>query len=114
MRCMFSMVCWRLLGRNWEKSLESFPPCESQSPLLTDFTPPTPFLSKSGFKLVCNVNIVYGNLKSENSQDYAQKPQRNCTLWNSASGAIGVLYKGSRRKHFLEKFSFVQIPIFLF
>jgi hypothetical protein len=29
-------------------------------------------LSKSGFKLVCNVNIVYGNLKSENSQDYAQ------------------------------------------
>jgi hypothetical protein len=30
-------------------------------------------------KLVCNVNIVYGNLKSEDSQDYAQKsnPQRN-------------------------------------
>ncbi len=27
------------------------------------------------FKLVCNVNIVYGYLKSENSQDYAQKPQ---------------------------------------
>jgi hypothetical protein len=26
-------------------------------------------------KLVCNVNIVYGNFKSENSQDYAQKPQ---------------------------------------
>ncbi len=25
-------------------------------------------------KLVCNVNIVYGNLKSENSQYYAQKP----------------------------------------
>jgi hypothetical protein len=23
-------------------------------------------------KLVCNVNIVHGNLKSENSQDYAQ------------------------------------------
>jgi hypothetical protein len=32
-------------------------------------------LSKSGLKLVCNVNIVNGNLKSENSQDYAQKPQ---------------------------------------
>ena len=37
-------------------------------------------------KLVCNVNIVYGNLKSENSQD-AQKPQRNCapTFMYSAS-----------------------------
>jgi hypothetical protein len=28
----------------------------------------------------------YRNLKSENSQDYAQKPQRNYTLMNSASG----------------------------
>jgi hypothetical protein len=28
----------------------------------------------------------YRNLKSENSQDYAQKPQRNCTFMNSASG----------------------------
>ncbi len=27
----------------------------------------------------------YSNLKSENSQDYAQKPQRNCTFMNSAS-----------------------------
>jgi hypothetical protein len=26
------------------------------------------------------------NLKSENSQDYAQKPQRNCMFMNSASG----------------------------
>jgi hypothetical protein len=26
------------------------------------------------------------NLKSENTQDYAQKPQRNCTFMNSASG----------------------------
>ncbi len=33
-----------------------------------------------------NVNIVYGNLKSEKSQDYAQKPQRNSTFMNSASG----------------------------
>jgi hypothetical protein len=31
------------------------------------------------------VNIAYGNLQSENSQDYAQKPQRNCALMNSAS-----------------------------
>jgi hypothetical protein len=36
-------------------------------------------------KLVCNVNFVYGNLKSENCQDYAQKPQQNCVLFNSAS-----------------------------
>jgi hypothetical protein len=43
-------------------------------------------LSKSGLKLVCNVKIVYRNLKSENSQDYGQKPQRNCTSMNSASG----------------------------
>ncbi len=27
----------------------------------------------------------YRNLKSENSQGYAQKPQRNCTFMNSAS-----------------------------
>jgi hypothetical protein len=36
-------------------------------------------------KLVCNVNIVYGNLKSENSQEYAQKSQLACTFMNSAS-----------------------------
>jgi hypothetical protein len=28
----------------------------------------------------------YRNLKSENSQDYAQKPQRDCTFMNWASG----------------------------
>jgi hypothetical protein len=42
-------------------------------------------LNKSGLKLVCNVNIEYRNLKSENSQDYTQKPQRNRTFMNSAS-----------------------------
>jgi hypothetical protein len=50
----------------------------------TDFTPLPP-LSKSGLKVVCNVNIVYGFLKSENSQDYAQKHQRIFTFMNSAS-----------------------------
>jgi hypothetical protein len=30
----------------------------------------------------------YRNLKSENSQDYAQKPKRNCTFMNSASVEI--------------------------
>ncbi len=31
---------------------------------------------------------MFGNLKSENSQNNAQKPQRNCMFMNSASGAI--------------------------
>jgi hypothetical protein len=31
---------YRILGRNWDKSLKRFPPCYSHSPLLTDFTPP--------------------------------------------------------------------------
>jgi hypothetical protein len=39
-------------------------------------------------KLVCKVNIVYGNLKSENPKDDAQKPQRKCTFMNSASGQV--------------------------
>ncbi len=30
----------RILGRNWDKSLKSSPPCYSQSPLLKDFAPP--------------------------------------------------------------------------
>ncbi len=63
------------LDVNWDKSLKSFPPCYSQSP---------PPLSKSGLKLVCYVNIAYG-FKSENSQDYAPKPQRKCMFMNSAS-----------------------------
>ncbi len=33
-----------ILGRNWDKSLKSFPPCYSQTPQLTDFTRPK-FLS---------------------------------------------------------------------
>jgi hypothetical protein len=48
--------------------------------------------SKSCFKLVSHVNIVFGKFKPENSQDYAQNPQRNCTFMNSASvcySAIG-------------------------
>ncbi len=40
-------------------------------------------------RFYCNVNIVYGNLKSENCQDYAQKPQQNCKFMNSASGNLG-------------------------
>ncbi len=46
------------------------------------YSPPLPWAKV----LICNVNIVSGNLKSENSQDYAYKAQRNCTFTNSASG----------------------------
>ncbi len=42
-------------------------------------------------KLIYNENIVHGNLKFSNSQEYAQKPQRNCTFMNSASGYIVFL-----------------------
>jgi hypothetical protein len=34
----------------------------------------------------------YSNLKSENSQDYAYKPQWNCTFMNSASGQGWNIY----------------------
>ncbi len=67
-----------ILGWNRDR----FPPCYSQSPPLADFTPPPPPMNKSDLKLVCNVNIVFGNLKSQNPQDYAQKHQRNCTFMN--------------------------------
>jgi hypothetical protein len=71
----------RILGHNWDRSLKSFPPCYSQSPLPTDFT-----LPQSGLKLICNVNKVIANLKSENSKDFAQKPQRDYTFMNLALG----------------------------
>jgi hypothetical protein len=63
---------------NPRKSFQSFPPCYSQSPLLP--------LEQKWVETVFNVNIVNGNHKSDNSQDYAQKPQRNCTFMNLASG----------------------------
>ncbi len=71
------------------KFLDVFPPCYSQSPLQTDFT--LPCLEKSGLKLVCNVNILHRILNSDNSQDYAQKPQGNCTFMNSASEVMAYI-----------------------
>ncbi len=51
----------RILWRNWEKILKNFPPCYLHSVTSTNgFYSPHPPLSKSGLKLVCNVNIVYG------------------------------------------------------
>jgi hypothetical protein len=58
-------------------------------PLQTGLNPPLPPPSKIGLKLVCNVNILYGNLKSKESHKYAQIPQLNGTFMNSAS-ACGV------------------------
>jgi len=76
----------RILGLNWDNSLKSFPPCYSQLPLLTVTAPPSP-LEQKWFEtgLQCKHCTVYGNLMSEISQAYAQKPQRNCTFMNSAS-----------------------------
>jgi hypothetical protein len=62
--CILLFRGW-ILGRDWDKSLKSlksFPPCYSQSSLLTDFTPPPPPPPpqqrwKSGLKLVCIVNL---------------------------------------------------------
>ncbi len=39
--------------------------------------PPLPPLSKTSFKLVCNIKIVYG------TSSYVQKPQQNYTFMNS-------------------------------
>jgi hypothetical protein len=38
-------------------------------------------------------SIVFGNLKSENSQDYVRKPQRNFTFMNSAYVQARPLYQ---------------------
>ncbi len=57
-------------------------------------------LSKNGIKLVCNLNIVYGNLKSENSQDYAQKQQRNCPFMH---WALGIDKQKKKRKKSCER-----------
>jgi hypothetical protein len=42
--------------------------------------------NRKPYSLPYGLKNPYRNLKSENSQDYAQKPQRNCTFMNSASG----------------------------
>jgi hypothetical protein len=61
-------------GRNWDKSFKSFSPCTVTS-TYGFYSPPPPPLEKNGLKLVCNVNIVYRKINSENYQDYAQKLQ---------------------------------------
>jgi hypothetical protein len=92
----------RILGRNLDKS---FPPCYSQSPLqlcleisISSYSHNLlQFLQFSAkekegkpdrkpYPLPSGLRNPIRNLKSENSQDYARKPYRNCTFMNSASG----------------------------
>ncbi len=97
----------RILGRNPDKSLKSFPLSYSRSlPQLCLQI----YISSNSFKLFQYLQFLlhtvkeeggkpdrkphplpyalrnpYSNLKSRNSQDYAQKSQRNCAFMNSAS-----------------------------
>jgi hypothetical protein len=53
-------------------------------------------LSKSGLKLVCNVNFGYGNLKSENFQDYTLKTSTKLYIhefgfWMSRTKQLTIL-----------------------
>ncbi len=41
------------------------------------------------YPLPYGLRYPYRNLKSENSQDYAQKPERDCTFMNSVSEGEG-------------------------
>ncbi len=66
----------RILGHNLDKNLKSFPPYAIHSHVTHVYK------SKTGWKLVCYANIVYRNLKSEISQEYAQKSLRNCPFIN--------------------------------
>ncbi len=69
-----------------QKSQEFFSLLFTVTSTIGCYSPSPPWAKLVWNCMVCNVNIVYGNLKSEYSQDYVQKPQRNCTFMNSASG----------------------------
>jgi len=73
----------------WDKSLKSLPPC---------------------YSLVCNVKTVYGNLKSENFQDYAQKPQWNLKLYVHEFGFCTVGHTAwSWKQQFFSLFGALRI-----
>ncbi len=91
-KLMLSICFWgRILGQHPEKSLKSFPPCYSKSPLSRNLiysnsrSPLTVSKKEKGGK---PNPLPYGlrHLKSENSHDYAQKPYWKCTFMSSASG----------------------------
>ncbi len=67
----------RILERNGDKSLKSFPPRYSQSPLQTN-SPPPPL---RGLKLVCNVNIVHRNFKSDTLKIMPRNLNKIVRLW---------------------------------
>ncbi len=90
----------RILG-NPDKSLKNFPPSYSQSPLqlCLRFLFLQPHATSYSFckgerrtpdrkpnPLPYGLLNPYRNLKSENSQDYSQKPQIDCMFMNWASG----------------------------
>jgi hypothetical protein len=95
----------RILGRNPDKNLKSFPPCYSESPLqicieisissnsrnLLQFLQCVLMYTvkekggKTNIKphpLPYGLRNAYRNLKSESSQNYDKKPQRKCTFIN--------------------------------
>jgi hypothetical protein len=43
---------------------------------------------RKAYPLPYGLRNPYKNIKSENSKDYDQKPQRKCTFMNSASGSV--------------------------
>ncbi len=47
---------------------------------------------KKLYHLSYGLRNPYRNIKYENSQDYAQKQQRNCTFMNSASVSVCTVY----------------------
>ncbi len=63
------------------------------------YSPPSPPLSKSGWKLhgLYCTKTLYTD-KSENSQDYARKPQQNCIF--NTSAAVGFITFPSSQKSF--------------
>jgi hypothetical protein len=64
----------RILKRSWDESLKSLRVAfHSHLYSTNEFYSPIPPQTKSGLKLVGNVKIVYENLKSERSQDYARE-----------------------------------------
>ncbi len=100
----------RILGRNPDKSLKSLPPCYSESPLQLYFevlflqTHATSYSFYSSLTVYCKEerrknwektippsHWFKKSIESESSQDYAQKPQRNCMFTNSASVFLSSL-----------------------
>ncbi len=73
----------RVLGRNWDKVSRVFL-FAIHSNLCYRILPPNSSKMWVETGLECK-QFIYGDLKSENSQDNVQKPQRNCTFMNSVS-----------------------------